>query len=385
MLLLLVFSLLLAFLSLGATGDISLFGVVTLSALQLLPFQVIVQVALGIVLGGLTARVLATLLASRKWTQNQVQDTLIAATCALLLVVAATQLPIFSGYLAVMATGFFLIEFNAPLARRLRDGFNSLWVVAEIILFVLLGASIQISVLEDTLLAGLILLAIGTLFGRSLGWCLATLGSNWTMRERLFLLPGNSAKATVQAAIGAIPLAQGVPGGEIILAIAALSILVTAPLGAWAIPTFAPKLLERGVVDPTKVVTLQQTVLLACVDTVTTAPAVLTKAAELARRNDADVVVLYLESDGSAHNQQKDEEWLKTLTQRTLADIRYRLMVSAGNVPAEIIRKAEKVNASEIIIGKEIASSMTQSAIAETAFAVISASAVPVIVVSSSR
>ncbi|MEM9151187.1 MAG: cation:proton antiporter, partial [Cyanobacteria bacterium P01_F01_bin.3] len=334
----------------------------------------------------LNARVLSALLASRKWTQNQVQDTLIAATCALLLVVVATQLPIFSGYLAVMATGFFLIEFNVPLARRLRDGFNSLWVVAEIVLFVLLGASIQISVLEDTLLAGLILLAIGTLVGRSLGWCLATLGSNWTMRERLFLLPGNSAKATVQAAIGAIPLAQGVPGGEIILAIAALSILVTAPLGAWAIPTFAPKLLERGVVDPTKVATLQQTVLLACVDALTTAPAVLKKTAELARRNDADVVVLlYLESDGSAYNQQKDEEWLKTLTQRTLADIRYRLMVSAGNVPAEIIRKAEKVNASEIIIGKEIASSMTQSAIAETAFAVISASAVPVIVVSSSR
>ncbi|MEM9153393.1 MAG: cation:proton antiporter, partial [Cyanobacteria bacterium P01_F01_bin.3] len=183
-LLLLVFSLLLAFLSLGATGHISLFGVVTLSALQLLPFQVIVQVALGIVLGGLTARVLATLLASRKWTQNQVQDTLIAATCALVLVVTATKLPIFSGYLAVMATGFFLIEFNAPLARRLRDGFNSLWVVAEIVLFVLLGASIQISVLEDTLLAGLMLLSIGTLVGRSLGWCLATLGSNWTMRER---------------------------------------------------------------------------------------------------------------------------------------------------------------------------------------------------------
>ena len=62
----------------------------------------------------------------------------------------------------------------------------------------------------------------------------------------MFLLPGNSAKATVQAAIGAIPLTQGIEGGEIILAIAALSILVTAPLGAWAIPTFAPKLLEAG-------------------------------------------------------------------------------------------------------------------------------------------
>ncbi|MEO1792630.1 MAG: cation:proton antiporter, partial [Cyanobacteria bacterium J06629_19] len=204
-LLLLVFSLLLAFLSQGsvtegvegAAAGISLFGVVTLSPLQLLPFQVVIQVGLGIVLGGLSARLLAALLGSGKWTQNQTQDTLVAAACALSLVVIAAQLPLFSGYLAVMAMGFFLIQLNAPLARRLREGFNTLWVVAEIMLFVLLGASIQLSVLEDLLWAGLLLLAIGTFVGRSLGWFLATLGSNWTGRERLFLLPGNSAKATV--------------------------------------------------------------------------------------------------------------------------------------------------------------------------------------------
>jgi NhaP-type Na+/H+ or K+/H+ antiporter len=79
-----------------------------------------------------------------------------------------------------MATGFFLIELDAPLARRLRGGFDSLWVIAEIILFVLLGASIQLNVLGDTLLVGLLVLAIGTLIGRSLGWYLSTLGSNWT-------------------------------------------------------------------------------------------------------------------------------------------------------------------------------------------------------------
>jgi NhaP-type Na+/H+ or K+/H+ antiporter len=293
-LLLLVFSLLLAFLSQGTATGITLPGGITLSPLQLLPFQVIIQIALGVLLGWVTAHLLVSLLAKQNWTQNAVQDSLVAAGFALLLVVLAEDVPVFSGYLAVMATGFFLIELDTPLARRLRGGFDSLWVIAEIILFVLLGASIQLNVLGDTLLVGLLVLAIGTLIGRSLGWYLSTLGSNWTRKERLFLLPGNSAKATVQAAIGAIPLAQGVAGGETILAIAALSILVTAPLGAWAIPTFAPKLLERGEVDPTKVAIARRIILLAAVDTSPLATQVLTKAAELARRSDSEVVVLHV-------------------------------------------------------------------------------------------
>jgi len=252
-LLLLVFSLLLAFLSQGAAAGLTLPGGFTLTPLQLLPLQLILQIALGVLLGWLTAQLLVLLLAKQNWTQNAVQDALVAAGFALLLVVLAEDFPVFSGYLAVMSLGFFLIELDAPLARRLRGGFDALWGVAEIFLFVLLGASIQLNVLGNTLGVGLAILAIGTLIGRMLGWYLSTLGSNWNWKERLFLLPANSAKATVQAAIGAIPLAQGIAGGETILAIAALSILVTAPLGAWAIPTFAPKLLEKGDVDPTKV------------------------------------------------------------------------------------------------------------------------------------
>ncbi len=150
------------------------------------------------------------------------------------------------GYIAVIAAGFWIATMSPPLAGRLRNSFDGLWSVAQIWLFVLLGASIQLNVLGERFWAGLLLLAIGTLIGRSIGWYLSTLGSNWNWRERLFLLPGNSAKATVQAAIGAMPLAQGIEGGETILAIAMWSILVTAPIGAWAIPTFAPKLLAQG-------------------------------------------------------------------------------------------------------------------------------------------
>ncbi|MFS8884414.1 cation:proton antiporter, partial [Synechococcus sp. R55.3] len=251
-LLLLGFSLLLSFLGQGSAASVRL-GSLELSPLQWLPFQVVMEILLGVAVGYLGARVLVSLLTQQNWTRNSVQEALLAACMALGLVLAPQVWPYFSGYLAVMALGFFLIELDAPLARRLRGGFDALWTVAEIVLFVLLGASLDLGVLGSVFWPGLLLLTLSLLLGRGLGWWLSTLGSNWTWRERLFLLPGNMAKATVQAAIGGIPLAQGIPGGEIILALAALSILVTAPLGAWLTQVCAPRLLEKGEVDPTKV------------------------------------------------------------------------------------------------------------------------------------
>lgn len=91
-------------------------------------------------------------------------------------------------------------------------------------------------------------------------------------------------KATVQAAIGAIPLSMGIKREEIILALAVLSILTTAPIGAWGISIFAPKLLERGEVDPTKVTVAAHTVLLAAVDASPLSTAVLTKVASLGNK-----------------------------------------------------------------------------------------------------
>lgn len=379
-LLLLVFSLLLNFLTQGAAEVTLPFGL-TLSAVQLLPFQIICQIVLGVVLGWLTAQVLVLLLVKQNWTQNAVQDTLVAASFALLLVVVAEKFPYFSGYLAVMAIGFFLIELDAPLARRLRQGFDSLWIVAEIVLFVLLGTSIQLQVLEKTLLSGLLILAVGTLIGRALGWYLSTLGSNWNRRERLFLLPGNSAKATVQAAIGAIPLAQGIQGGETILAIAALSILVTAPIGAWAIPTFAPKLLEQGEVDPTKVANARRIVLLAAVDTSSLATQVLTKAADLARRSDSEVIVLHVirttEPQGVEH--------LRSKVQRLLADIRHKFITATGSVPEEIIRFAQDYRVAEIVMGKRGHQPWNQVLVGSVSQAVLESSPIPVILVEDDR
>lgn len=378
-LLLLVFSLLLAFLGQGSATEVVLPGGIVLSPWQLLPVQIIIQISLGVVLGWLMARILVVLLVRQKWTQTAVQDTLVAASFALWLVVLADRIPVFSGYLAVMATGFFLIEFDPPLARRLRGGFDSLWTISEIILFVLLGASIQLHVLGDTLLVGLVVLLIGNLIGRSLGWYLSTVGSNWTWRERLFLLPGNSAKATVQAAIGAIPLAQGITGGETILAIAVLSILVTAPVGAWAIPWFAPKLLERGDIDPTKVAISGRPVLLAAVDNSPLTVDVLTKVADLARRSDGEVIVLYVDNLGDRATVAQ----LQVQSGRLLSDIRYEFLCLSGAVPEEIVRLAQDRQVTDIIMGKRGDRPWASVLVGSVSQAVLEMSPIPVILVES--
>lgn len=378
-LLLLVFSLLLAYLTQGQTG-LTLPGGLPLSPLQILPFQVLLQIVCGVGMGWLAARVLVLLLSRQRWTQNAVQATLVAAGSALFLVLAAQNLPVFSGYLAVMSLGFFLLELDAPLARRLRNGFDGVWVVAEIFLFVLLGASVPLDVLGRVGGMGVLVLALGTLVGRSLGWYLSTLGSNWNRRERLFLLPGNSAKATVQAAIGAIPLSQGLDGGEIILAIAALSILITAPLGAWAIPTFAPKLLERGEIDPTKVAIAQRVTLLAAVDTSALADAVLTKTAELARRSDGDVVVLHVLRDTQPETMVSVDR-LQQQTAQRLADIRHQFLITSGAVPEEILRMAQTHRVSEIVMGKRGHRSLEDAWLGSVSQAVLEMSPLPVVVV----
>jgi NhaP-type Na+/H+ or K+/H+ antiporter/nucleotide-binding universal stress UspA family protein len=375
-LLLLVFSLLLSFLGQGAEGGISLLGI-ELSPLQWLPFQVVIEIVMGVVMGYLGARVLVSLLTQQNWTRNSVQDVLLAACMALGLVIFPQVWPYFSGYLAVMAMGFFLIELDAPLARRLRGGFDALWTVAEIVLFVLLGASLDLSVLGSVLLPGILLLALGLLLGRGLGWWLSTLGSNWNGRERLFLLPGNMAKATVQAAIGGIPLAQGIAGGEVILALAALSILLTAPLGAWLTQLFAPKLLEKGEVDPTKVGSQGKVSFLAAVDTSALAEAVLRKVADLARRVDGEVIVLHVTDEP----QGKGVEKLRQLTQRLLADIRHQFCLASGPVVETIVDWAGERQVTDVVIGKRGHRGWEQVLVGSTSQAVLETSPIPVILV----
>lgn len=380
-LLLLVFGLLLNFLGQGDVEAVSLPGGLSLSPLQLLPFQALLEIGLGLVAGWVAAQLLVLLLVKQNWTRTIVQDTIIAASVALFLVTFTTVFPYYSGYLAVMAMGFFLIELDAPLARLIRNGFDVLWAVAEIVLFVLLGASIQLQVLGNVLLPGLLLLAIGLGLGRGIGWYLSTLGSNWTGKEKAFLLPGNMAKATVQAAIGALPLAAGIEGGEIILAIAALSILTTAPIGAWATQVFAPKLLEKGEVDPTKVAVTGRPIFLAAVDPSPLTSPVLLKAADLARRSNGEVIVLYVNNLGD--NDGANE--LRNKAQKLLADIRFEFLTVSGAVPEEIIRVAQARQVTDIIIGKRGDRALDAILIGSISQAVLEMSPIPVMTVDSPK
>ncbi len=195
------------------------------------------------------------------------------------------------------------------------------------------------------------------------------------------MLPGNSAKATVQAAIGAIPLAQGIQGGETILAIAALSILVTAPLGAWAIPTFAPQLLERGEVDPTKVAIARRIVILAAVDTSPLASQVLTKAADLARRGDGEVIVLHVIRTTNP----QEVKHLQEKSQRLLADIRHKFITVAGSVPEKIIRVAQDYRVADIVMGKRGHQPWDEVLVGSVSQAVLESSPIPVILVEDER
>ncbi len=147
--------------------------------------------------------------------------------------------------LGVMTIGFILLEKRPVVAKRLALKFNKLWVFAEILLFVLVGAQVNISVALDAGFKGLLIIVIG-LIGRSIGVLLSTLKTNLSWKERAFCVIAYTPKATVQAAIGAIPLSVGVASGDIILAIAVLSILVTAPLGALGINISSKKWLKKG-------------------------------------------------------------------------------------------------------------------------------------------
>ena len=148
--------------------------------------------------------------------------------------------------LGVMTIGFVLVEKLPDVGKRLSNKFNKMWVFAEMLLFVLVGAQVELNVALKAGKVGILIILIG-LLGRSIGVIISLLGTDYNWKERLFCIIAYVPKATVQAAMGAVPLTLGVKSGDIILAIAVLSILITAPLGAIGINYSAEKLLiERG-------------------------------------------------------------------------------------------------------------------------------------------
>jgi solute carrier family 9B (sodium/hydrogen exchanger), member 1/2 len=145
--------------------------------------------------------------------------------------------------LGVMTTGFILLERVEHVAHELAAKLKKIWIFAEIILFVLIGLSVDLQVAWNAGLTGLLIISGGLVF-RSLGVWLATLGSGLNHKERLFCVIAYIPKATVQAAMGSVPLAAGIAEGELILALAVLAILFTAPLGLLGIKNLGPRLLS---------------------------------------------------------------------------------------------------------------------------------------------
>ena len=178
-----------------------------------------------------------------------------SARMALMFMVAAVLLtelenrniiPIAS-LLAVMAMGFVILERNKKIAKQLSGSFAHIWIAAEVVLFVALGAGVDYKALAsgDALVMGAVFLGGGLAARSAAVWVSLSVAGNLTPREKLFCVLAYTPKATVQAAIGAIPLSLGAANGSLILAVAVLSIVVTAPLGAVLIRVFGPRLLEQ--------------------------------------------------------------------------------------------------------------------------------------------
>ncbi len=150
----------------------------------------------------------------------------------------------FAALISVMFMGMFLKRKKADTSARLSAKFNKLWVMAEIILFVLVGASVDITFISK---AGLktVILIFAVLVFRMAGVFICMLGTKLNGRERLFCMLAYTPKATVQAAIGGVPLAMGLACGNIVLTVAVIAIVITAPLGAFMIEHTYKKLLSK--------------------------------------------------------------------------------------------------------------------------------------------
>lgn len=198
----------------------------------------------GIIGGVLVAFVLLWIIRTKRFVLKQTDYLLILLTFALIFFYIGEWLQLAS-LLGIMVLGFVILDREPNQAEQFSVKLVAIWVFAQIILFTLVGAEVNLELAIDAGLIGLVIIFIG-LFARSVGVWLATARSNLTFKERLFCMIAYLPKATVQAAIGSLPLAAGLEAGGIILAIAVLSIVITAPLGAIGIRLSAPRLLTKN-------------------------------------------------------------------------------------------------------------------------------------------
>lgn len=208
-----------------------------------------VNIPISILLGMVIGLIIGFLLADY-FKKVHIRDTskvLIILSISLLLVVIEDKMTTaitFSALIAIMFIGIGLQKKREIVAKRISIKYGKLWVAAEVFLFVLVGATVNIGYLGKVGMKALLVI-IGVLIFRMIGVFVCLIGTSLKKKERLFAMLAYTPKATVQAAIGGIPLAMGFDCGDIVLTVAVLAIVLTAPLGAFAMDLSYKKLLNK--------------------------------------------------------------------------------------------------------------------------------------------
>jgi NhaP-type Na+/H+ or K+/H+ antiporter len=207
--------------------------------------QIPVSIILGVMLGCVVGIILVWFF--KKWHMRDSVKVLIIISISFLLLEVQNRsegvVPV-SGLLAIMSMGIIINQKYDVLAKRLSVKYNKMWLGAEVFLFVLVGIAVDI---KYALKAGIIVigLVVLALVFRMIGVGLSLVKTDLTKKERLFCAIAYTPKATVQAAIGTIPLAMGLACGEMVLTVAVVAILITAPFGALCVDSLYKKLLEK--------------------------------------------------------------------------------------------------------------------------------------------
>lgn len=204
------------------------------SALNLarIPVSIVLGIALGAAAGCALSLFFETACARRRCVRNSTKVIVVLGVSFLLMAAEDRLGGAVSGLLAVVSMACALkLRSPAFVSKRLSEKFGKLWIAAEVMLFVLVGAAVDVRYTLGAGAGALALLVVSLAF-RAVGVCLCLLGTRLNRRERAFCVVAYLPKATVQAAIGSVPLAMGLPCGQLVLSVAVLAILVTAPLGA---------------------------------------------------------------------------------------------------------------------------------------------------------
>ena len=199
-----------------------------------IPISILSGISIGAVCGAALAWFFETSYAHQHLIRNSMKVIIVLGIAFMLLAVEEwlSGTIAVSGLLAIMSMALVLaMRSTSSVTVRLQQKFGKLWLAAEVILFVLVGAAVDIRYTLEGGVAAVMMIALGLIF-RSVGVWLSVLGTKLNMKERIFCVIAYLPKATVQAAIGSVPLSMGLACGNIVLSVAVLAILITAPLGA---------------------------------------------------------------------------------------------------------------------------------------------------------